>query len=287
MRSLLFAPGASAKMMAKAIDGTADVVVLDLEDSVSLDDKAAARDAVAAILAGPRRTGSNLYVRINPLDSAWCRDDLRAVLPGRPEGIMLPKPDGPEDVARLSQQLAEMEQPDMADRTRIIAICTETAAGTLSLTVRSWRHPRLSGLLWGGEDLAVVLGATGNRDDAGQYTGPFALARNLCLLAARAAGVTPIDAVYTDFRDPKGLASEAGAARRDGFGAKAAIHPSQIGIINQAFSYTDAERDWARRVIAVLRDGAIGAAQLDGSMVDVPHLAQARRILSGSAVKAD
>ncbi|WP_374633559.1 CoA ester lyase [Ferrovibrio sp.] len=280
MRSLLFAPGASAKMMAKAVDGAADAVVLDLEDSVSPDGKAAARESVAAILAGPRRAGSSLYVRINPLDSAWCIDDLRTVLPERPDGIMLPKPDGPEDVVRLSRLLAELEQPDMAERTRIIAICTETAAGTLSLAARSWRHPRLSGLLWGGEDLAAILGATGNRDSAGMYTGPFALARNLCLLAARAAGVTPIDAVYTDFRNPEGLATEAGAARRDGFGAKAAIHPSQIDIINQAFSYTDAERDWARRVIAVLKDGSIGAAQMDGAMVDAPHLAQARRILS-------
>ncbi|PJI40930.1 CoA ester lyase [Ferrovibrio sp.] len=282
MRSLLFTPGVSAKMMAKAVDGAADVVILDLEDSVSPDGKAAAREAVVAILARPRRAGSSLYVRINPLDSAWCGDDLRAVLPGRPDGIMLPKPDGPEDVVRLSQHLAELEQPDMAERTRIIAICTETAAGTLSLAAQSWRHPRLSGLVWGGEDLAAVLGATSNRDAAGQYTGPFALARNLCLLAARAAGVTPIDAVYTDFRNPEGLAAEVAAARRDGFDAKAAIHPSQIDIINRAFSYTDAERDWARRVVAALKDGAIGAAQMDGSMVDVPHLVQARRILSRS-----
>lgn len=282
MRSLLFAPGASAKMMAGALAGSADAVVLDLEDSVSPDGKAAARTAVAAALAGPRRAGRSIYVRVNPLDSVWCEDDLGAVLPVRPDGIMLPKANGPEDVERLARQLSHLETSDRAGQTQIVAICTETPSGTLSLAARSWRHPRLAGLLWGGEDLAAVLGAAGNRDASGQYVGPFALARNLCLLAARAAGVTAIDAVFTDFRDPQGLALEAGAARRDGFDAKAAIHPSQIDIINKAFSYTEAEREWAQSVVAILKDGAIGAAQLNGSMVDAPHLAQARRILSGS-----
>lgn len=281
MRSLLFAPGAASKMMAKALQGTADVVVLDLEDSVVPEAKPAARNAVAAALAAPRRQGCSIYVRINPLDGPWCEDDLQAVLPARPDGIMLPKANGPEDVERLSQILAPAEVQDMRGRTRIIAICTETPAGLLSLAARPWSHPRLAGMLWGGEDLAAALGASANRDATGLYTGPFALARSLCLIAARAAGVTPIDAVYTDFRDPDGLAWEAAAARRDGFAAKAAIHPSQIETINQAFSYSEAERDWARRVIAILQDGAVGAAQLEGMMVDAPHLAQARRILYG------
>jgi citrate lyase subunit beta/citryl-CoA lyase len=280
MRSLLFAPGGSTAMMAKAIDGAADVVVLDLEDSVPPQGKEAARTAVAAALARPRRADGRLFVRVNPLDGAWCEDDLRAVLPARPDGIMLPKPEGPEDVERLAARIATLEQPDRAGQTRIIAICTETAAGTLSLASRSWRHPRLCGLLWGGEDLAAAVGASASRDEAGHYGGPFVLARNLCLLAARAAGVAPIDAVFTDFRDSQGLAREAAAARRDGFSAKAAIHPAQIETINRAFSPTDAERDWARRVIAALQDGAVGAAQLDGAMVDAPHLAQARRILA-------
>ncbi len=283
MRSLLFAPGIADRMMQKALAGPADLVVLDLEDSVPPAGKAAARQAVAATLAVARAAGSSkqLYVRINPLDGPWSAADLAAILPAQPDGIMLPKPDGPEDVARLAALLEAGEVAGHAGSTRIIAICTETAAGTLSLAGRSWRHPRLAGLLWGGEDLAAVIGASANRDADGRYTGPFQMARNLCLLAARAAGVAPIDAVYTDFRNPDGLAQEAAAARRDGFSAKAAIHPAQVEIINQAFSYTDAERDWARRVVAALQDGAIGAAQLDGQMVDLPHLAQARRILAG------
>jgi len=138
-------------------------------------------------------------------------------------------------------------------------------------------------MLWGGEDLSAELGSTANRDSKGAYTAPFALARSLCLLAARAAGVLPIDAVFTDFRDPDGLAREADAARRDGFGAKAAIHPSQIAIINKAFTYTQAERDWAQRVVGALEASGSGVAQLDGVMLDAPHLAQAKRILAAAS----
>jgi citrate lyase subunit beta/citryl-CoA lyase len=106
------------------------------------------------------------------------------------------------------------------------------------------------------------------------------LARSLCLLAARAAGVLPIDAVFIDFRDPDALAAEANAARRDGFRAKAAIHPSQVGIINKAFTYTQAERDWAQRVVSVLEASSSGVVQIDGVMIDAPHLALAKRILA-------
>lgn len=266
-------------MITKALASPADAVVLDLEDSVPPADKAQARRLVAEVLAAPRRAEQQLYVRINPLDSVVAPEDLHAVIPARPNGIMLPKPEGPEDVARLAQQIAALEADGEVSSTQIVAICTETAASTLSLAGRSWRHPRLAGLLWGGEDLAAALGSTVNRDDDGRYTEPFRLARNLCLLAARAAEVLPIDAVYTDFRDAHGLADEAATARRDGFGAKAAIHPAQIEVINQAFSFSDSERQWALRVVEVLQNGAIGAAQLDGRMVDIPHLAQARRIL--------
>jgi citrate lyase subunit beta/citryl-CoA lyase len=133
--------------------------------------------------------------------------------------------------------------------------------------------------MWGGEDLSAAIGATANRDDLGRYTGPFALARNLCLLAAHAADVTPIDAVFTDFRDGDGLRREAEAARRDGFSAKVAIHPSQLEIINRSFTPTAEERRWAERVIAAFEAAGKGAVQLDGVMLDAPHLTQARRIL--------
>jgi citrate lyase subunit beta/citryl-CoA lyase len=280
MRSLLFAPGGSAKMMAKAATGDADAVIFDLEDAVHPNKKEEARSLVVEALTAASRSGPRLYVRINPLDSPWCRGDLDAVLPLRPHGIMLPKLTGPQDIDRLDVLISEREPRDAAGATRIIPVCTETAAATLSLAAISWRRPRLAGLLWGGEDLSADLGATANRDSSGAYTAPFALARSLCLLAARAAGVLPIDAVFTDFRDPDGLAREADAARRDGFGAKAAIHPLQVAIINKAFTYTQAERDWAQRVVSALEASGSGVVQIDGVMIDAPHLAQARRILA-------
>jgi len=279
MRSLLFAPGGSPKMMQKALQSGADAIILDLEDSVAAEAKATARREVVQFLGQVERAGPSLYVRINPLDGKAAGDDLAAVMPAKPDGLLLPKPEGPADVAELARRVTALEPGDWQDRTRIIAIATETAAGTLSLAGASWRHPRLEGLLWGGEDLAAAIGATANRDAAGAYTSPFRLARSLCLLAARAAGVLSIDAVYTDFRDAEGLAREAAEARRDGFAAKAAIHPAQIAPINQAFSYSDTERDWARRVVAALDGGRLGAAQVDGQMVDRPHLLRAQQIL--------
>ena len=280
MRSLLFVPGNSAKMMAKAAASGADVIILDLEDAVHPDSKPAARRLVAEALAN--RTGDVPvhYVRVNALDSAWCMEDLEAVLPAGPDGIMLPKLMGPEDLHVLGGLIRRWELSTRRDLTQIIPVCTETPAATLSLAAKSWAHPRLAGLLWGAEDLFAAVGATTNRDEHGRYTAPFALARSLCLLAARAAGVVPIDAVFTDFRDSDGLARETDAARRDGFSAKAAIHPSQVDIINQRFTPTDAERRWAERVLAAFEASATGVVQIDGVMLDAPHLAQARRIMT-------
>ena len=279
MRSLLFVPGNSAKMIAKAAAGSADVIILDLEDAVRADAKPEARKVVVETLAGAS-AGPRRYVRVNSLDTAWCREDVEAVIPAGPDGIVLPKSFGPEDVARLSDLIERHETPARKGKTEIIVVCTETPASTLSLAAKSWRHPRLAGLMWGGEDLSAAIGATANRDDQGRYTGPFALARNLCLLAARAAEVAPIDAVFTDFRDGDGLRREADAARRDGFSAKVAIHPSQVEIINRCFTPTEEERRWAERVIAAFETGGKGAVQLDGVMLDAPHLTQARRIMA-------
>jgi citrate lyase subunit beta / citryl-CoA lyase len=279
MRSLLFVPGNSEKMIAKASTGPADVIILDLEDAVRADAKPEARKVVAETLAGPRM-GPRRYVRVNSLDTEWCREDVEAVIPAGPDGIVLPKSFGPEDVTRLSDMIDRCETPSRRGKTGIIVVCTETPASTLSLAAKSWRHPRLTGLMWGGEDLSAAIGATANRDDGGGYTGPFALARNLCLLAARAADVAPIDAVFIDFRDSDALRREADAARRDGFSAKVAIHPSQVEIINRCFTPTEEERRWAERVIAAFAAGDKGALQLDGVMLDAPHLTQARRIMA-------
>jgi citrate lyase subunit beta/citryl-CoA lyase len=279
MRSLLFVPGNSAKMIAKAEAGSADVIILDLEDAVRPDAKAEARTVVVEALARPD-AGPRRYVRVNSFDTAWCREDVEAVIPAAPDGLVLPKSAGPEDVVRLSDLIDRHETPSRKGKTGIIVVCTETPSSTLSLAAKSWRHPRLAGLMWGGEDLSAAIGATANRDDQGRYTAPFAMARSFCLLAAHAAEVVPIDAVFTDFRDGDALRREADAARRDGFSAKAAIHPSQVEIINRSFTPTDDERRWAERVIGAFESSGKGAVQLEGVMLDAPHLTQARRIIA-------
>ena len=278
MRSLLFVPGSSARMMAKAANSGADVVIYDLEDAVHPEQKEAARPLVAAALASPPGPGPLRYVRVNALGTPWCEGDLEAVLPAGPDGIVLPKVTGrgPDSSRRADRPLGGAGEGQSDPHRRRLHRDTEA---TLSLAARPWKHPRLAGLLWGGEDLSAAIGATANRDDGGRYTAPFALARSLCLLAAHAAGVVAIDAVFTDFRNSAELARETDAARRDGFTAKAAIHPAQIEIINARFTPSEAERQWAERVIAAFAASGANVVQLDGMMVDAPHLTQARRVI--------
>jgi len=138
---------------------------------------------------------------------------------------------------------------------------------------------RLEGITWGAEDLAAALGGHNRRVD-GTYDDVYRLARSLCLLAAAAAEAAPIDTIYTDFRDEKGLAVECAAARRSGFTAKMAIHPAQIAVINAAFSATEEELVWARKIVgAFAANPGAGTLALDGKMVDRPHLTLARRLL--------
>ena len=164
--------------------------------------------------------------------------------------------------------------------TRILAIATESARalfGFASYIGASWR---LEGLAWGGEDLAADLGAETNRLPDGAYAGPYALARTLTLVGAVAAEAQPIDAVYTRFRDLDGLRAEALAARRDGFEAKMAIHPAQVAVINEAFSPSAELLARARAIVAAFAAAPeAGVVALDGAMLDLPHLKQAKRLL--------
>ena len=249
----------------------ADAVILDLEDSVAAGAKPAARDIAAAVLAGRRDTA--LLVRVNSFQSGHLEADLEALRNVTPDGLVLPKPRSGEDVARLAN-LAGRNLP-------IIAIATETTASLLAMSSYALQGMSLAGLAWGGEDLASELGAARNRDEAGRYTDPYRLARALCLLGARNAGVEPIDAVYTDFRDTAGLEAEATQAARDGFTAKLAIHPDQLPVINRVFTPGGSELARARRIVeAFSAAGNPGVIGLDGEMLDVPHLRRAERLLA-------
>jgi citrate lyase subunit beta/citryl-CoA lyase len=280
VRSLLFVPADSERKLARARQSEADALILDLEDSVVPANRATARAQARAFLSGTEEAGIRRYVRINPLASGVTLDDLTTVLPARPDGILLPKC-VPEHVRTLDHYLTALEAAFGLRHggVRVIAIATETPAAIFALAGYAGISPRLEGITWGAEDLAACLGG-GNRRVDGSYDDVYRLARALCLVAAADAGVMPIDTIYTDFKDETGLAAESAAARRSGFVAKMAIHPGQLSVINSAFSATQEELAWARRVVAgFAANPNLGTVALDGKMVDKPHLSLARRIL--------
>ena len=281
MRSWLFVPGDSAGKMRRALTSGADAVIFDWEDGVGPSAKQAARRATAAALSeAPAGAGPSRWVRINALGSAEIDDDLRALPAALIDGVVLPKCCGPRDVEHLGGLLDASERGGThTTNLGIVGIVTETAASVLALS--EFRAPiaRLRALMWGAEDLTAELGIASNRDPEGRYGPAFLLARHLALLAAGACECDAIDTVDTEFRELEGLAAQCRVSRLDGFRAKAAIHPAQIPVINDAFAPSAAERAWAERVVAALSSGA-GVAVVDGRMVDAPHLRLARRLLS-------
>lgn len=284
IRSWLFIPGDSEKKLGKA-DGTgADALILDLEDAVSPERKAEARAMVRDFLAARPVEGrkAQLWVRINPLDDA-ALEDLAAVMGGAPDGIMVPKTDGPADIVRLGHYLDAFEAAHnlAPGRTRILPVATETPAAPLRLgQFADIALPRLIGLTWGAEDLSAAIGAGTNLDAAGQWAFTYRWVRSATLLAAKSAGVEAIDTLYADFRDTKGLMAACIAAADEGFTGRIAIHPAQVETINKAFAPSPAAVEHARRVIAAF-DAAPGAGTvgLDGRMLDIPHLKQARHVI--------
>jgi citrate lyase subunit beta/citryl-CoA lyase len=275
----LFVPGDSARKFERARLSGSDALILDLEDSVADEAKPQARLEVAKMLER-RGEGQAMFVRVNAFDTGMTLLDLHAVV-GKADGIMLPKCGGADDVLKLSHYLDAFEVAAGAagGRTTILAIVTENGKSLFALGDYRGCNDRLAALIWGAEDLAADVGAFEKRD-AGGYHGPFRLARDLCLLAAAAAGVHAIDTVYTDIPDLEGLAAEAGAARRDGFRAKLSIHPSHIALINAAFGASEREIAWAHQIVdAFDTNPHAGALKIGGRMIDRPHLALARKLL--------
>jgi citrate lyase subunit beta / citryl-CoA lyase len=284
IRSFLFVPADSERKLARGLESGADALILDLEDSVAAANRPIARKLARDFLEahGPGKDDSAFarYVRVNPLASGLALDDLTATVGGRPDGILLPKCE-PADVRTLDHYLSAFEAAagHETGATRIVAIATETPQAVFALGGYAGASPRLEAITWGAEDLSACIGGR-NRTADGAYDGPYQLARSLCLLAAAAAGVAALDTIYTDFRDPEGLRAECATARRSGFTGKMAIHPAQIAAINEAFSTSASERDWAERVIAAFAaNPGAGTLALDGKMIDKPHLVLARRLL--------
>lgn len=275
LRSLLFVPGDRPDRFAKAAASGADALILDLEDSVAPERKPEARAAVADWLAGDRSIPC--FVRINPLDSDHSAADLAAVLPGRPDGIVLPKAEGAASVAALLALIGDDPPP-------ILPIATETAAAIFQLGSYAALTTHLAGLTWGAEDLPAAIGATTAREEDGRYTPPYEMVRSLTLFAAHAAHVPAIETVFPRIDAPDALAAYVARARRDGFTGMMAIHPAQVATINRGFTPTPEELAHARAIVAAFdaHPGA-GALRLDGKMIDQPHRKQAQQILDRAA----
>lgn len=270
LRSLLFVPGDRPDRMEKALGYGADALILDFEDSVTSDAKPKARLATAKFLRQAKGR-IPLLVRINPLDSGLLDDDLSAILDVPPDGLVLPKAEGASSVGALNAK---------APGIPILPIATETPAAIFQLGSYASVKDQLLGLTWGAEDLPAAIGALGARDETGRYTAPYELTRSLTLFGAHAAGIPAIDTVFPDIGNSDGLATYAKRARFDGFSGMMAIHPTQIPVINQAFTPTEAELAQAQAIInAFSANPGKGAIQYAGRMIDAPHLKQAKRVI--------
>jgi citrate lyase subunit beta/citryl-CoA lyase len=272
-RSWLFVPADSEKKITKALDSDADAIIFDLEDSVSPAMKPVARDVLQSLLK--RSGGPQWWVRVNPLGSEYLRDDLEVLSIADIHGLVLPKAENGDDVTQLAHRTGNIP---------IHAIVTETAASLFGLMSYSRPNSPLAAMSWGAEDLSAALGASSKYGADGELAFTYKMARSLCLAGAVATGVQPVDGVFADFKDDKGLKREAEAARREGFTGKLAIHPAQVPIINAAFSPSKADVKHAAAIVAAFEaQPDAGVLSVGGRMVDRPHLKQARRVLERAA----
>lgn len=282
-RSAHFVPGANEKMLHKSLALEADGLVLDLEDAVTPENKGSAREIVASWLREVDFGRQERIVRINPLDSPWGRDDLAGILEHPPDSLLVPKVNNGDEVRDIARVLDALEEKYGHERgsVELILLATETASGIMNIASLS-TSSRVTALTWGAEDLSADLGSRRNRDDSGKLLPIFEYCRHMTLLAATAAGVPALDSVFVDFRDAEGLERECVEAADMGYQGKISIHPSQVEIINRAFTPTDEQVAEAEGLLAELeRHQAEGrmAFTFRGQMVDVPHFERARALL--------
>ncbi|HXH34551.1 MAG TPA: CoA ester lyase [Plantibacter sp.] len=268
--AILFVPADRPDRFGKAAD-RADAVILDLEDAVAVDDKAAGRSAVMEHELDPART----IVRVNPAGTAEFADDVAAVVTTAYRTVMLAKTESAAQVDALARAVADV---------RIIALC-ETAAGVVRASEIA-AHPSVVALMWGAEDLVASLGGSSSRHSDGRYRAVAQYARSAVLLAAGAEGVATIDAVHLDIEDLDALAAEAEDASAIGFSATACIHPGQVATVRAAYRPHPAQLVAARELLAAADDRP-GAFRHDGRMIDEPLLRQARALVARADAAVD
>ena len=275
-RSMLFIPGNNPGMLQNGGVFGADAVILDLEDAVAPQEKDAARFLVAKALQHVDYEGSAKIVRINPLDTALVKEDIAAIVPCRPDALLVPKVQSAADIAAVVQLVAAAERAGQ-EPVKIIELI-ETPRGLAEVNQIAVADPRVTALAFGAEDYTAALGA--QRTKAGTE---ILTARSLLANAAAAAGIDAIDTPFTDVNDEAGLSSDTAFAKQLGFKGKLAINPRQVDAIHTVFNPSPAEISWAERVVQAIRaaeaDGS-GVTAVDGKMVDAPIVNRAERVLT-------
>ncbi len=283
LRSLLYVPGNSPSMVQNCMVLGADAVILDLEDAVALTEKDAARSLVRHALETLDFMGTTVFVRVNGADTPFFEEDIRAIVPARPDGIRLPKTDGADDVLRADALMTRIErEAGLPEGSVVIQAMVETARSLLHAYDVASASPRVSGISIGGQDFAADLGIRRTRDG-----GELLYARAAIVTAAKAAGVDAFDTVFTNVNDCDGLFADAAAAANMGFSGKAAIHPSQVAVIHRAFRPEEKEVRKAARVVRAAREAeerGVGVIAVDGRMVDAPVVAQALRTIELASI---
>ncbi len=279
IRSWMFVPGHQRRMIDKAYGLKLNVAMFDLEDGVPPGEKDTARSMMGRTLARPS-SGMIRFVRIHPAGSGEMEADMAAVIRPGLDGLTLTKVSCPEDVLRVCAILDAREEGAGLQRGSVRLLATiESARGLVQAAAIAASSPRLVGLMFGAEDFAMDIGMFNVRQGE---AGDFLYARSALAIAAASEGLQAIDRVYLDIRNPTGLERDTRLARDLGFTGKALIHPAQIEVVETVFRPTDAEAEYARRVVAAFEaagaDGA-GAIAVDGQMVDLPVVKRARRVL--------
>ena len=279
MRSWMFVPGHQQRMIDKAYGLKLDVAMFDIEDGVPPGEKDTARSMMAETLARPS-TGMLRFVRIHPAGTKAIKADLPAVIQPGLDGLTLTKVNSPEDVLRVCAILDEQEESAGLRQGSVRLLATiESARGLIQAPAIAASSHRLVGLMFGAEDFAMDLGLFNVRQGEAW---DFLYARSALVVAAASEGLQAIDRVYTEIRNPAGLEKDTRLARDLGFTGKALIHPAQIEVVEKVFRPTDAEVEYARRVVdafeAAEAEGA-GTVAVDGQMVDLPVVERARRVL--------
>ena len=277
-RALLYMPGDNWKMITKSITLGVDSICMDMEDGAAVNKKAEARETIIRALKEIDFGASEKLARINSVGSGWEKDDIEAVLPHHPDGIVIPKVESFEQVEWASKIIedAELKHGWKVNSIRIL-IGVETAKGILNLKEIA-AHPRLDAVIFGGEDFAASIGATRTKDAV-----ELLYARQAVIVACAAYDLQPIDIVTIDYKDLEALKVESEFGARLGFSGKQVIHPNQVPVVQEAFTPSAEAIAYARRIVetfeASQKEGK-GAYSLDGKMIDMPLLKNAQKVLS-------